>query len=80
MSTTMPHGWEHRIYISRRIVGTTTAKIGGDEWQLSDDEALCLSTQHIHIALHEVDDCNGKQTFEDSIGGLAPRPFLIEWI
>ena len=75
MSTTRPHGWEHGIYISRRVVETTTAKIGGDEWQLSDDEALCLSTQHIHIASRDVNNDNGKQ-FDDSIRGLAPRPFL----
>ena len=61
-------------------MGTTTAKIGGDKWQLSDDEALCLGTQHIHNASRDVDVDNGKQTFDDSIGGLAPRPFLIEWI
>jgi hypothetical protein len=41
---------------------TKTAKIGDDEGQLSDDKALCLSTEHIHIASRDVNDDNGNQT------------------
>ena len=47
MSTTRPHGQNYGIFISRRVTATTTAKNGDDKRQLSDDEALCLSTQHI---------------------------------
>ena len=56
---------------------TTIAKISDDKRQLSDDEALCLSTQHIHIASHDVDEAN--RLLDDSLGGSSPRPFFYEW-
>ncbi len=37
---------------------------------------LVLEHTTYSIASLDVDNNNGKQTFDDSIGGLAPRPFL----
>ncbi len=74
MSTTRPHGQEHGIFISRGVTATMTAKIGDDEQQVSDDEASCLSAQHIYIASRDFDEDNGKQTLVSGV--LAPWPFL----
>jgi len=77
MSTTRPHGQEHGIFLSRRVTATMTAKIGNDEQQVSDNEASCLSAQHIFITSRDFDDNNGKQTFDDSLGGSSPLAILI---
>jgi len=77
MSTTRPHGQEHGIFLSRRVTASMTAKIGNDERQVSDDEASCLSAQHIYIASRDFDNNNGKQTFDDSLGGSSPLAILI---
>ena len=62
MSTTRPHGQKYGIFLLRCVKATTTAKISDDKRQLSDDEALCLSTQHIHITSRDVNNDNGNQT------------------
>ena len=54
-----------------------TAKIGNDELQVSDNEASCLSAQHIYIASRDFDNNNGKQTFDDSLRGSSPLAILI---
>jgi len=40
-------------------------------------EASCLSAQHIYIASCDFDDNNGKQTFDDSLGGSSPLAILM---
>ena len=41
---------------------------------------LVLEHTAYSIALRNVDDDNGKQTFDDRIGGLPPGHSYIEWI
>ena len=65
------------VFLSRRVTATMTAKIGNNERQVSDNEASCLSTQHIYITSRDFDDNNGKQTFDNSLGGSSPLAILI---
>jgi hypothetical protein len=44
------------IFISYRATATTTTTIGNNERRVSDGEALCTSTQHIHIVSRNGDE------------------------
>ena len=58
-------------------MATMTAKIGNNEQQVLDNEASCLSAQHIYITSRDFDDNNGKETFDNSLGVSSPLAILI---
>jgi len=58
MSTTRPRARAPCIFIFYRATVTTTTTIGNNEQQVSDGEASCASTQHIHIVLRNGNEDN----------------------
>ena len=78
------HGRKYGIFLSRyngdhdsKNQRRQTTTVGR---QLSDDEALCLSTQYIFTSPCATSMMTmAIRLLDDSLGGSSPWPFLYEW-